>query len=380
MKKMLMVATVPSMIGQFNSDNLSILIDLGYELHVACNFIDGGTWSDDFVKIFKHEMKSKNIPCHQIDFSRSPWNLSKIINSYRQMSQLQDKEQFDFIHCHAPVAATISRVVAHKKNVKVIYTAHGFHFYKGAPLQNWVIFYPIEKVLSYWTDVLLTINKEDYMRAKKHFHPKKLVYIPGVGVDMKKFDKTLVGKEVNRKEFTDFLNIPNDAFLLFSVGELNKNKNHSTVIRALKNLDHNVHYLIAGIGELESELIHLASELGLEDRVHLLGYRNDIADILKLVDVFLLPSIREGLNVSLMEAMASGLPCICSDIRGNNDLIINGKGGYRVKSNESDGWKKAINKIISGDIESFGEYNREEIAKFSINVVHSKMKKVYQEI
>lgn len=380
MKKMLMVATVPSMIGQFNMSNLSLLMELGYEPHIACNFKDRSIWMDDETEKFRTEMKNLSIPCHQIDFSRSPWNIGQGINSYRQMKCLQNEIKFDFIHCHTPVASVVSRIIAHKSNVRLIYTAHGFHFFKGGPLKNWVMFYPVEKALSYWTDVLITINKEDYMRAKKHFHAKRVVYIPGVGVDMKKFDKTLVGKEVNRKELMDLLNIPNDAFLLFSVGELNKNKNHSTVIRALKNLDHNIHYLIAGIGELESELIHLASELGLEDRVHLLGYRNDIADILKLVDVFLLPSIREGLNVSLMEAMASGLPCICSDIRGNNDLIINGKGGYRVKSNESDGWKKAINKIISGDIESFGEYNREEIAKFSINVVHSKMKKVYQEI
>lgn len=380
MKRVLMVATVPSMLGQFNMENLYLLEELGYQPHVACNFNDNTIWSKDKVEKFVSDMNNRHIPCHQIDFLRSPWSIYKNIHSYFQMKQLFEEEKFDFIHCHTPIAAVISRIVAHKKNVKVIYTAHGFHFYKGASLRNWMVFFPVEKLLSQWTDILITINKEDYMRAKRNFHAKKTVYVPGVGVNVQKFENKNYDKSAKRKTFTDALCIPNDAFLLFSVGELNKNKNHSTVIHALKKLDHNVHYLIAGIGELESELIHLASEIGVETRVHLLGYRNDIADILKLVDVFLLPSIREGLNVSLMEAMASGLPCICGDIRGNNDLIVEGKGGYRVKSTNVDAWREAINKIIKDNLINFGLYNRNVIQNFSIDIVQKRMKEVYLEI
>ena len=250
MKKVLITATVPSMIGQFNMSNIDILQNLGYQVCVACNFYDRSVWSEERIKQFVRDIKKKNIKYFQIDFSRSPIALLKNIKAYIQLSKIVHKEKIDLIHCHTPVAGVISRIVAHRKKVKVIYTAHGFHFFTGAPKMNWIIFYPIEKFFSRWTDVLITINKEDFNRAKKKFHAKKVVYIPGVGVDTEKFRICNSDKAEKRKE----LNIPMNAFVLLSVGELQDRKNQRVVIEAVHKLERkDIYYLIVGQGELENE-------------------------------------------------------------------------------------------------------------------------------
>ena len=301
MKKVLMTATVPSMIGQFNMSNIEILQDLGYQVHIACNFMDTSVWTKERIKQFVGDMKEKKVMCHQIDFARSPLGIVNDIKSFRQMNNLFRKNEFSFVHCHTPVAGVITRIVAHKHKVKTIYTAHGFHFYDGAPKKNWIIFYPIEKVFSKWTDVLITITKEDYNRAKKKFNAYKTIYIPGVGVDVDRFSNVCIDCSAFRKT----LGINDKDIMILSVGELNENKNHSAVIKALGKLnDNRIHYCIAGTGYLKDDLIKLSMENNVSENVHLLGYRTDVPELLKAADIYILPSIREGLNVSLMEAMA----------------------------------------------------------------------------
>ena len=170
MKKVLMLATVPSMIGQFNMNNIQILQELDYEVHVACDFKDRSVWTDERVEKFIVQLEEQNVKKIQVDFSRSPLKLWKHKKSYAQLKKLFEDNEYAFIHCHTPIASVICRLVSHKMKVKCIYTAHGFHFFKGAPLKNWVIYYPIEKFLSRWTDIIITINKEDYQRAKEKFY------------------------------------------------------------------------------------------------------------------------------------------------------------------------------------------------------------------
>ena len=259
---------------------------------------------------------------YQIDTSRSPLNKGNI-KAIKQIKQLVEREKYDIVHCHTPIAAMCTRLACLKvrKNVtKVFYTAHGFHFYKGAPLKNWLAYYPVEKVCAHFTDMLITINKEDYELAKKKMKAKCVKYVPGVGIDLGKFEKVVIDKNAKRKE----LGIPNDKTLLLSVGELNENKNHETVIRAIEGW--NVYYIIAGSGPLQNHLQNVIDELGMGTRVILLGYRGDVEELYQIADVYILPSIREGLNVSVMEAMASKLPVVCSNIRGNRDLVDE-KGG-----------------------------------------------------
>lgn len=377
MKKVLMLASVASMIDQFNMQNIAILQEQGYEVHVAANFEQGSTSSNERVEQFKKELKEKNISYFQIDFSRNVSNIPQNIKAYKQIKKLLKDNKYEFIHCHSPIGGVCGRLAAKVTNTKVIYTAHGFHFYKGAPKLNWIIYYPIEKALSYITDVLITINKEDYELAKKKMKAKKIEYVPGVGVDTQKFSNIVIDKVEKRKE----LALSQNNIVLLSVGELNKNKNHEVIIRALAKLNSpNIHYIIAGRGNLESYLNELSKELNVEKQVHLLGYRKDISQLYNISDIFCFPSYREGLSLALMEVMASGLAVVCSDIRGNCDLIKDQKGGYRCNPSDIDEFVRYIDELVKDNEKrkNMAIYNKEVINEFSIDVVKDNMKTIYE--
>ena len=365
-KRVLMVATVPSMIGQFNMNNIQILQELGYTVDVAADFTDTSVWPTERVQKFKDQMKKMEIECIQLDFSRSPLKLNRHYQSYKETVRLIRERNYSFIHTHTPIASAIVRQAAHKTGTKVIYTAHGFHFYEGAPLKNWLFFYPVEKYLSRFTDVLITINKEDYNRALKEFHARKTVYVPGVGVDTEKFAPRKSGRDKIRTE----LGLSDNQIMLLSVGELNENKNHATVIKAIESM--NVIYVIVGKGDKKEELQQLAQKCNVDLR--LTGFRTDAADFYNAADVYVLPSIREGLNVSLMEAMASGLAVACGRIRGNTDLVEDNACLFNPKSEEE--IRKAFNYVLKNK-DVIGENNKKSIEKCSMAVVRKKMKQIY---
>ncbi len=344
MKKMLMVATVPSMIGQFNMNNISILLNLGYEVHVACNWNDRSVWTQEKVDNLKNKLNDLKVKFYQIDFSRSIFDLKNHFESYKQILELTNKNKYNFIHCHTPTASVITRLVCKKSRIKCIYTAHGFHFYKGAPSINWMIFYPIEKYLSKYTDILITINKEDYNRAKNNFKMKAIEYIPGVGVDIQKFQLDDFDRDSYRKQ----LGLNKNDFMILSVGELNKNKNHEIIVRAVAKLKNtNIHYFIAGEGNLKYYLKKLAVELNVDKQVHLLGYRSDIVELNNCADIFAFPSIREGLGLAAIEAMAAGKPIITSNTRGINDYSKNGVTGFKYQYNDINGFANGINILLT---------------------------------
>lgn len=369
-----MVATVPSMIGQFNMNNIKLLQEMGYEVHVACDFNDRSIWPSEKVVRFQNKLGELGIIYHQVDFARNPFKVGTNIKAYKQLKQLFIQYKYSFAHCHTPTASVICRIVTHQMGTKCIYTAHGFHFYKDAPIINWLVFYPIEKVCSYWTDVLITINQEDYRFAKTHLKAKKVEYVPGVGVDVSKFKLSDFDIEKKRAE----LGICVDDIALLSVGELNQNKNHEVIVRAISELNNDrIHYFIAGQGVKEKELIELATKLNVN--LHLLGYRTDIAELYNMADIFVFPSIREGLSVSLMEAMASGMPCIVSNIRGNVDLIEEGMGGYLCTPQNVHSFAQRM-KLLIEDKElqpKFGNWNQQKMKEFDVECVNEKMKAIY---
>lgn len=369
-----MVATVPSMIGQFNMNNIKMLQEMGYVVDVAGDFTDTSVWPMERVQMFKDQMQAMGVECIQLDFSRSALKLNRHLESYKETVKLIEERRYTFIHTHTPIASAIVRQAAHKTGTKVIYTAHGFHFYDGAPLKNWIIFYPIEKHYSRYTDVLITINKEDYKRAVEKFHAKKTVYVPGVGVDTEKFAPRQSGRDRIRTE----LGIPDDCIVLLSVGELNENKNHITVIQALAGIK-NVTYVIVGKGDKKEEIETIAAECNVN--LILSGFRTDVADFYDAADVYILPSIREGLNVSLMEAMASGLPCLCGRIRGNVDLVDEGNGGYLFSPGNANEIRDAIQKMIKMPLNERakqGRYNLEKIRSFDLSTVESITSDIYR--
>lgn len=363
MRKVLLVATVEGFFN-FELNNIKILQEMGCEVHLAANR-DNVQNPIDFDSVYKHH----------IPFSRSPFGRSNI-TAYKELVRLVKEEEFDLIHCHTPVGGVMGRLLGHKFDIKTIYTAHGFHFFKGAPLKNRIIFYPIEKFLSKWTDVLVTINSEDYELACNKFRAKKTEYIPGVGIALEKYDNEL-DVALKRKE----LGLNEKDFVLLSIGELSDRKNQRVVIETLGYLKNTcIKYLICGEGSACKELENLAVRLGLTDKVSLLGYRRDIAEICKAADVFVFPSKQEGLPVALMEAMASGLPIVCSDIRGNRDLIDEGKGGYLVNVSDVAAYAETIEKLMTDeDIKRFAVYNRHKLQKFSVGEVETIMRQVYKD-
>ena len=322
-RKALMLASVASMIDQFNIPNIEILQSLGYDVTVVADFVDPGTITVERAENLKERLNNMGVTVIHVAIPRS-LNPRAIFTAYKAVKMLINNEKYDLIHCHSPIGGAICRLAARKarkKGTKVIYTAHGFHFYDGAPKKNWIVYYPIERILSRITDVLITINKEDYKRALKSFKAKKTVYVPGIGVDVNKFANVSIDRDLKRKD----LGLSEEDIMILSVGELNENKNHGVVIKALGEIqDSRIHYFIAGKGDLDTYLSKLAVEKKVN--LHLLGFRTDVAELYKCADIYVLPSLREGLNVSLMEAMASGLPSVVGRIRGNVDLINNSVG------------------------------------------------------
>lgn len=366
--KILYVTTISNTVNAFLIPHIKSLIGEGHQVDIAFNI-------DQEINAEIFEVGCK---VHQLPLQRSPLKRDNF-RAYRILKNIIISEGYDIVHTHTPVASVIVRLACRNlKNVRVFYTAHGFHFYKGAPIINWLVYFPIENWLARYTDTLITINKEDYERAKSKFKARCVKYIPGVGIDVGNYSNLIIDRNLKRNE----IGVPQDSFILLSVGELNNNKNHEIVIRALAEIkDKNIHYIICGQGPLEGKLRSIISEHNLDNNIHILGYRNDIAEVCKASDLFVFPSFREGLSVALMEAMACGMPVICSNIRGNSDLISEGQGGYLVDpNNKSELSAKIRELIIRGDLRSqFGLFNQKLITRYSfLNVINS-LKLIYKD-
>lgn len=372
MKKVLYVATVvKTHIAEFHIPYLEMLKKMGWETAVAArnDYDDPADCVIPFCDTY-----------YDIPFERNPFSPKNIL-AYKKLKKVIDEGKYDIIHCHTPVGGMLTRLAARdarKRGSKVFYTAHGFHFYKGAPLINWLMYYPVERGLAWMTDVLITINKEDYNLAKK-FNAGKVVYIPGVGVDINKFCKRIGSRKEKRIE----LGLNEEDFVLLSVGELIPRKNHAAVLEALGVLKKNgmlsgIQYLVCGRGILDSELKEKAASLDVSDHVHFLGYRSDVSEICNAADVFVFMSLQEGLPVALMEAMACGLPVICSNIRGNTDLIENGKNGEIVDISSS-ALADAIARLQDNPTlrEQYAQAALISVQQFDLASVKEKMRPLY---
>lgn len=375
-KKALILASVASMIDQFNMENIKLLQELGYQVEVAANFENGNTISNSRIEELKKRLVAMDVKYHHIPIPRNVFDIKGILSSLELVRKICNDNKYNLLHCHSPIGSVVARIGAssvRKKGTRIIYTAHGFHFYKGAPKKNWLIYYPIEKFCARWTDVLITINKEDYVFAKQKLNIKRIEYVPGIGVDIEKFSIEGFDKNTKKEE----LGISRDSIVLLSVGELNENKNQKVIIQALGKINNSdIHYVIAGQGNKYDELRILAKKQGVN--LHLLGYRTDVCELYNMADVFVFPSFREGLSVSLMEAMASGLPCVVSEIRGNVDLIDQ-NGGYLCEPSDYESFSIAIRNIINNNKrENMGMHNRKVMEDFSLEKIDVLMRKIYK--
>lgn len=341
---------------------------LGIDFTMACNTDmadkDG----------YREDCQEYGIEVKHVDFNRNPLSL-KNRKAKEQLLKIIKVGNYDIVHCNTPIGGILGRLCAHKEKVNhIIYQAHGFHFWHGAPLINWLLYYPVELFLSRYTDILVTITRDDYELSKR-MHSKECRYVHGVGVDLNQF---VIRDRLDRNnELRERLNIPYNAKVLLSVGELNANKNHGRVIRAIASLqDKNIHYVICGEGELKTEYEKLGQDLGLGQRLHLMGFCADVADYYRMADLFVFPSLREGIPASIMEAMAIGVPVVASDVRGIKDIVQD----PTTRFDPSD--QKQIASIIAKTLK---EDNARRIAKnlqilkpYEFNMVVDELKALYK--
>lgn len=377
-KKALIVTTISGFVPQFAMNDVRILQSEGYEVHYASNF------RNPIYSFDKKMLKEQGIILHQVDIFKSPIKLRRHLSAIKQLVNIIDTEKINLVHCHNPMGGVDGRYAAHYSKMKpvTIYTAHGFHFYKGAPTINWLLYYTMERWMAHKTDILVTINKEDYKRSKK-FHLKKnglVRQIHGVGVDMKRFKAS---NDISKTgSIRDSIGVPRDAFHIVTAAEINDNKNQLVVIKAIAQCEYDdIYYSLCGKGPEEKKLCRLIDELGLQDRVRLLGYRTDMDEILRSADCFAFPSIREGLGVAAIEALSSSVPLIVADNRGTREYAVNEENAYICDSSDVDEFKRAIVELHD-DAEKrklMAERCRDSVRKFSKDNNNTLMTSIYHE-
>lgn len=366
-KKILFCATVDYHFKAFHLPTMKWFKEQGWEVHVAAS----GTISLPFTD------QKYNIP-----IQRSPFNIGNI-QAYKELKTIIAENQYSIIHCHTPLGGVLARLAsrnARKAGTKVIYTAHGFHFCKGAPLLNWIIYYPIEKFLARLTDCLITINTEDYSLAvDNQFKAARIDLVNGVGVDTTRFQPVT---EKQKKESRLKLGFKQDDFLLFYAGEFNKNKNQKLLIKAMANLKDELpkaRLLFAGEGPLLNECRDLAKSIGVDNRIDFLGFRKDIHEILPACDLAVASSFREGLPVNIMEAMACALPVVASYNRGHRELVVDEWNGYLLDIKDFELFSQRIKNLYhSNEIRRrMGKESRNFIEDFSLARVTQQLIPIY---
>lgn len=367
--KVLFIATVHSHFAAFHIPFMKILQEKGYEVHAAASSVTGR----------RDDVENAGVICWEIPFKRSPYNPTNVKTFFKLRSLLKN-HHFDLIHVHTPVAAFLGRLLAKSTHQgPVLYTAHGFHFYKGAPRRNWFIYYTAERIASRWTDGLIVINSEDFDNAQKLGFKagENLFYVHGVGIDLSEYTDPPVSENSIRAS----LGIGQEDVVIACVGELNENKNQDFLLDAWGELTrrHNyIHLLLVGTGEKMATLQKKVMQEHLQ-RVYFLGYRRDVPQILRETDVATLVSKREGLPKCVMEAMAAGKPVVASNVRGNRDLVEHGRTGLLIDLGDVSGLIQAFEKLIL-DRQlriSMGIAGQKKIRDYSLENVLAEMSDIY---
>lgn len=368
MKKVLYVTTVSRTINAFLIPHINMLLDNGYEVHCACS-ID---------KPVDKELQRRGVKIFEVPFSRNPLGIGNI-KAFIKLEELQRINDYDIVHVHTPIAAIYGRLLKlNFPSLRIIYTAHGYHFLKGGSKLGWILYYPIEKIMAKFTDVTININKEDYEITKEKLKPKKCYLLNGVGLDLDKYKK-LSSKEIQekRKEF----GLKDKDFVVLMVAEINKNKNHIQLINAmdiLKDKYPNIKVLCIGDGTLKESLEKQIILRNLQNNIFMLGYRLDVNKLINISDIGILLSRREGLPRNIMEFMACGRKVIATDIRGCRDLICDETIGTLVNVDDYESTAKAIEKYYILNDKSFEV--SEEIKKYDIENVNIELLKIYDDI
>ena len=371
-KKVLLTATVQSHIAQFHRPLAEVLHEHGYELHVAArnNLGEKNGLSLDFAdKVF------------DVPFSRSPKSPDNV-KAYFQLKKILAADTYEVVHCNTPMGGIVTRlaaVKARKQGTRVFYTAHGFHFYKGASKKNWLVFYPVEKIMAGFCDTLITITKEDRRLAGQKFHTN-VEHIHGVGVYTERYHAV---SDAEKLQMRSKEGLKDSDFVILCTGELNQNKNQKALIKAAAELKESIpglKILLAGNGPLEQELRMQIRELGVEDEVRLLGYRTDLEKVTPAADLVVSCSYREGLPLNILEAMLCCKPVVASVNRGHRELVRTGYNGYLVPPDSPAKYEEAIKKIYSSRklAEQLGENGFRMAQPYTAASVKKELSRIYQ--
>lgn len=348
------MTTISGFLDKFEKGNVEILRKMGYTIHYAANTEQQHYLFDD------EEIKKLGVHIHHIDIERSPYMVRANRKAFLQLTKIVRKYNISIIHCHTPVGGLLGRLIGkyfRKDGIKVIYTAHGFHFYKGAPWINNSVYYLAERWLARHTDILVVINREDLESARKFRLRKngKIYRIPGAGLDTQRFH---IFSEEERRRRRQALGIGEEVFFIVSVGELNENKNQEIILEALALMQDRgcdiskIVYGICGDGFFRNRLETRVRELGLQENVKMFGYCSDVPAILGCADMSVLSSRREGLGMAALESLAMGVPVAAADNRGTREYMEDGRNGYVCSCKDAESFIRGIGKIRNMDGEA----------------------------
>lgn len=368
MAKVLVTAHLGRHFRIFGHYDYQVLLDLGHEVHIAANF-----------KAELDHFEDERVIKHQVDFERNPYHLGNF-KALKQLKKLFKNNNYNIIHTQSPSGGVVTRLAARKTRktgTKVIYTAHGYHFFQGAGFKNWLIYFNIEKILGIFSDEIITINTEDYNNTKRLIPKVKAHLINGVGIDLIKFNYK---NKINKSELRETFGFYKEDLILIFVGELSKRKNQKVLIESVSKIKKeipNIRLLLVGTGDKKNEYEKRIKELGLQNEVILMGYRTDVSNLLAISDILVSASKQEGLPLNVMEGMAMGLPLVVSNCRGNRDLVDGN--GFIVEVDDSEKFAKRIVEIYKSELKAkMGEKSLENVNLYSRDVVSLQMKKIYR--
>lgn len=373
MRRALLLAPMGSVHRRFNKANIDALMSLGYTVELCANF-ENGDGPEIHNQSFVNECVIKGIKTHSIPFARH--SLAGSLKCLSQLKRLLNQEQYDLVHTHTETGGLLLKL-AHsaKGRSKFVYTPHGMSFWKGSSLKSQMVYKPLERWICSGMDITLGMNREE-MDFLQSWNKSSGIYVHGIGLNVSRMQTPGRTPEDVRKEFE----LTQKELLIVSIGELDDNKNHIIVIRALAKLDRtDWKYVVCGVGPNKDKLLKTAEELGVVNQIVLAGYRSDIPDILNATDIFVLPSFHEGMPVSALEAMACGLPVVCSEIRGDVDIVKDGDNGYLFRPADSDMLSEKIAILMDDAVkrESMGRKNLEIVKGFSLEAVTEELKAIY---
>ena len=383
MKKALIITTVSGFLLKFEKENVKLLQQMGYEVHYAANS------HNQMYQFDEGALEEAGVVFHHIDIKKSPFNFTVNLKALKQLKKLVIEQDISLIHCHTPVGGVLGRLCgALCKNVKVIYTCHGYHFYKGGSFVNNSVYYLIEKIMARFTDIIILINREDYENTLKFKLKKdgKVYQIPGIGLDLDKFKPV---SETDKLELRRSLSLDEKKTFILSVGEINENKNHQIVLKALDILRSrgfdtgSLHYGICGDGAYRDSLSRMVLDYKLSDVVSLYGYCENVADYINAADFTVFPSEREGLGMAALESLACGVPVIAADNRGTREYMSEGKNGFVCNFDDADAFAESIEKLIrlrSEEKLKMSRYCMDSVRPFDKHITMQKMSEIYRQI